>query len=96
MACGDIGGGTGSNLEFFGDHLDHFSKVVVLDLCEALCNTARKGSSPKDGAILLISSAVTLVIWVPRTTQSSTVDVVTFSYALSMILTGEAIKNVGY
>ena len=38
----DMGGGTGSNLEFFGDKLNHFSKVVVLDLCPSLVETAQK------------------------------------------------------
>lgn len=38
----DMGGGTGSNLEFFGDNLNHFGKVVVLDLCPSLVTTAQK------------------------------------------------------
>jgi S-adenosylmethionine-diacylgycerolhomoserine-N-methlytransferase len=38
----DLGGGTGSNLEFFGPNLSHFSKVVVLDLCPSLVKTAQK------------------------------------------------------
>jgi hypothetical protein len=32
----DLGGGTGSNLEFFGKHLKEFSKVVVVDLTPSL------------------------------------------------------------
>jgi len=32
----DLGGGTGSNLEFFGPHLKEFSKVVVVDLTPSL------------------------------------------------------------
>ena len=40
----DIGGGTGSNLEFFQGEpgLRHFSKVVVLDLCPSLVKIAQK------------------------------------------------------
>ena len=38
----DMGGGTGSNLEFFGDKLNHWGKVVVLDLCPSLVETAQK------------------------------------------------------
>jgi S-adenosylmethionine-diacylgycerolhomoserine-N-methlytransferase len=38
----DMGGGTGSNLEFFGDKLIHWGKVVVLDLCPSLVTTAQK------------------------------------------------------
>lgn len=32
----DLCCGTGSNLEFFGQNLNHFSKVVALDLCPSL------------------------------------------------------------
>lgn len=37
-----MGGGTGSNLEFFGNNLNHWGKCVVLDLCPSLAETARK------------------------------------------------------
>lgn len=38
----DLGGGTGSNFEFFGDKLNHWGKVVLLDFCPSLCETAKK------------------------------------------------------
>jgi hypothetical protein len=41
----DMGGGTGSNLEYFGDELKHFGKVVVLDLCPSLAKQASASSS---------------------------------------------------
>jgi S-adenosylmethionine-diacylgycerolhomoserine-N-methlytransferase len=91
----DIGGGTGSNLEFFGDNLNHFSKVVVLDLCEALCNTARKrvDSNGWEGFVDVITGDA-CDFECPGLPRAGTVDVVTFSYALSMIPDWrKAIKN---
>lgn len=38
----DMGGGTGSNLEYFGAALSHWGKVVVLDLCPSLVKVAQK------------------------------------------------------
>ncbi len=38
----DMGGGTGSNLEFFGQSLNQWGKVVVLDLCPSLVSVAKK------------------------------------------------------
>jgi len=38
----DLGGGTGSNLEYFGEQgLRYWGKVVVLDLCPSLVRTAQ-------------------------------------------------------
>ena len=37
----DMGGGTGANLEFFGSNLNHWGKVVVLDLCPSLVAVAK-------------------------------------------------------
>jgi S-adenosylmethionine-diacylgycerolhomoserine-N-methlytransferase len=108
----DMGGGTGSNLEFFGDKLNHWGKVVVLDLCPSLVETAQKRVTargwdsfvsvvlgdacdfdcvgmPAAGmqalayrkshgpTVLTVSHFFSLIL--------GTVDVVTFSYALSMI-----------
>ena len=38
----DLGGGTGSNLEYFGENLNHWGKCIVLDLTPSLCETARR------------------------------------------------------
>jgi len=90
----DLGGGTGSNLEFFGDKLSHFSKVVVLDLCPSLVETAKKRVHSRGW-----NSFVDVVLGdaceeCPGLPPSGTVDVVTFSYALSMIPDWrKAIKN---
>lgn len=83
----DMGGGTGSNLEYFGDNLQHWSKVVVLDLCPSLVETAKRRVHTHNGW----SSFVSVVLGdacdfdCPGLPPAGTVDVVTFSYALSMI-----------
>jgi S-adenosylmethionine-diacylgycerolhomoserine-N-methlytransferase len=93
----DLGGGTGSNLEFYGDSgLSHFSKVVVLDLCPSLVNTAKTRVESHNGW----SQIVDVVLGDacdydnPDLPKAGTVDCVTFSYALTMIPDWEkAIKN---
>jgi len=82
----DIGGGTGSNLEYFGDRLDYWGKIVVLDLCPSLVETAKKRVATRNW-----TSFVDVVLGdacdfeCPGLPAAGTVDVVTFSYALSMI-----------
>lgn len=82
----DIGGGTGSNLEFFGDKLNHWGKVYVLDLCPSLVDVAQKRVNHRGW-----SSFVDVVLGdacdfdCPGMPAAGTVDVVTFSYALTMI-----------
>jgi S-adenosylmethionine-diacylgycerolhomoserine-N-methlytransferase len=91
----DMGGGTGSNLEFFSSNLNHWGKVVVLDLCPSLAETARR--RVRSGGW---DSFVDVVVGdacdhgCPGMPASGTVDVVTFSYALTMIPDWrEAIRN---
>jgi len=91
----DMGGGTGSNLEYVGDNLQHWSKVVVLDLCPSLVETAKRRVHTRGW-----NSFVSVVLGdacdfeCPGLPASGTVDVVTFSYALSMIPDWkEAIRN---
>lgn len=83
----DLGGGTGSNLEFFGENLNHFGKVVVLDLCPSLVKTAqaRVDSHPgwSDFCQVVLGDACDMEN--KELPESGTVDVVTFSYALTMI-----------
>ena len=83
----DMGGGTGSNLEFFGDKLNHWKKVFVLDLCPSLVKTAQERVNSHAGW----NDFVTVILGDACDEQnkelpaSGTVDVVTFSYALTMI-----------
>jgi S-adenosylmethionine-diacylgycerolhomoserine-N-methlytransferase len=81
-----MGGGTGSNLEFFGDKLSHWKNVVVLDLCPSLVETAARRVRTRkwDGfvSVVLGDACDFECQGLPAT---GTADVVTFSYALSMI-----------
>lgn len=91
----DLGGGTGSNLEFFGKNLEHFKKVYVLDLCPSLAETAKKRVADNgwEGLVhVIIGDACDFKN--RELPAAGTVDLVTFSYALSMIPDWRlAIKN---
>jgi S-adenosylmethionine-diacylgycerolhomoserine-N-methlytransferase len=45
----DMGGGTGANLDYFGDRLGQLGKVYVLDLSHSLCRSPASGSAPRAG-----------------------------------------------
>ena len=100
----DLGGGTGSNVEFFARCLGKFRKVIVLDLCHSLVVEARKRvdahtpqeaqeaqEAQEEGAVnwqeivevvegdATRQDTAELQAWMGR------VDIVTFSYALTMI-----------
>jgi S-adenosylmethionine-diacylgycerolhomoserine-N-methlytransferase len=82
----DIGGGTGSNLEFFGKNLNHWSKVVVLDLCPSLVKTAQKRVDEHGWSSFVdVVQGDACDFKCPGLPPAGSVDVVTFSYALSMI-----------
>ena len=84
MVCGWTSAGHGEQFGILGDRLNHFSKVVVHDLCEALCTTARKRVFSRgwsNFADVICGDAQIRVSGF----KAGTVDVVTFSYALSMI-----------
>eukprot|EP00607_Mallomonas_marina_P010106 CAMPEP_0182420978 /NCGR_PEP_ID=MMETSP1167-20130531/6117_1 /TAXON_ID=2988 /ORGANISM="Mallomonas Sp, Strain CCMP3275" /LENGTH=191 /DNA_ID=CAMNT_0024597611 /DNA_START=141 /DNA_END=713 /DNA_ORIENTATION=- len=90
----DMGGGTGSNLEFF-KNLRSWGKVVVLDLCPSLVETAINRVVTNEWTsfvdVVLGDACDTGCAGLPG---SGTVDVVSFSYALSMIPDWKgAIKN---
>ena len=91
----DLGGGTGSNLEYFGDNLQHFKRCVVLDFCPSLVEVAKKRVASRgwDGFCdVILGDACDFDC--PGLPKEGTVDVVTFSYALSMIPDWKkAIKN---
>lgn len=82
----DLGGGTGSNLEYFGKSLSHFSKCVVVDLCLSLVEEAKKRVQKngwEDFVDVVLGDATDMSL--PGLPAPGTVDVVTFSYALTMI-----------
>lgn len=82
----DMGGGTGSNLEYYGSGLNRWGRVVVLDLCPSLVETAKKRVNTKGwGDIVDVVLGDACDVNCEGLPASGTVDVVTFSYALTMI-----------
>eukprot|EP00873_Tetraselmis_striata_P004144 jgi/Tetstr1/424408/TSEL_014966.t1 len=82
----DMGGGTGSNVEYFRECMDVFSKVYVVDLTPSLVNVAKKRVEERgwgDRVTVLQGDATDPLL--PGLPASGSVDIVTFSYSLSMI-----------
>ncbi len=77
----DMGGGTGANLENFGDTIRDLNKVYLVDLAPSLLKVARDRFSKRgwDNVEAVEADATT---WTPT---EGAVDVVTFSYSLTMI-----------
>jgi S-adenosylmethionine-diacylgycerolhomoserine-N-methlytransferase len=77
----DMGGGTGANLEFFGEKIHQLKKVVVLDLSPSLLKVAQRRIEERGwhNAETIEADATT---YQPA---DGLVDVVTFSYSLTMI-----------
>ncbi|MDO5582037.1 MAG: class I SAM-dependent methyltransferase [Planctomycetia bacterium] len=81
MSWADIGGGTGANLMNFGDNIKKLKKVYVVDLAGSLLQVADKRIQDAgwDNVQTVHTDATT---WIP---PEGSVDVVTFSYSLTMI-----------
>ena len=80
----DMGGGTGSNLECFGGEergIDRLAKVYVVDLADSLLGVARKRIE-QHGWSNVQTVRADATEWIP---EEKSVDVVTFSYSLTMI-----------
>ncbi len=75
----ELGGGTGSNLEFLGDRINRLSKVYVVDLSASLLEMARQRAAERDW------QNVEAVEADATTFRPERADVVTFSYSLTMI-----------
>ena len=77
----DLGGGTGSNLHFFGDAIEKLQKVYVVDLAGSLIEVAdrRIHDSGWKNIETAIADATTFL------PKEGAVDAVTFSYSLTMI-----------
>lgn len=76
----ELGGGTGANLEFLGDRIHQLSKVYVVDLSESLLDVAADRAAKQNWANVEPVTA-DATSWQP----DIGVDVVTFSYSLTMI-----------
>jgi S-adenosylmethionine-diacylgycerolhomoserine-N-methlytransferase len=77
----DMGGGTGSNLEFLSDRIETLGKIYVVDLSPSLLSLARQRIEERGwtNAEAIEADATS---WRP---PEAPVDVVTFSYSLTMI-----------
>ncbi|MEY4566387.1 MAG: Demethylmenaquinone methyltransferase [Planctomycetota bacterium] len=77
----DMGGGTGANLEFFGSDIQQLKKVYVVDLAGSLLKVAQQRAEKNQWAnVQTVEADATR--WQPT---DGPVDVVTFSYSLTMI-----------
>jgi S-adenosylmethionine-diacylgycerolhomoserine-N-methlytransferase len=78
----ELGGGTGRNLEFFGDRLRTFERVTLVDLCPSLLAVARERCRRRQwhNVEAVEADATT---WSPP--DRLPVDGILISYALSMI-----------
>ena len=74
----DLGGGTGRNIEFFGERTRRIESYDVVDLCAPMLERARERGRRFPQLRALHGDAT---VWQPR----EPVDVVILSYALTMI-----------
>jgi S-adenosylmethionine-diacylgycerolhomoserine-N-methlytransferase len=77
----DMGGGTGSNLEYIADRIPQLNKVYVVDLSHSLLDVA-KNRARERGWTNVEAVEADATIYQPN---GGGVDVVTFSYSLTMI-----------
>jgi S-adenosylmethionine-diacylgycerolhomoserine-N-methlytransferase len=74
----ELGGGTGRNLEFFGERLHDIAAFDLVDLCPALLERARARLAKHANVRVIEADAMSF-------RPSAPVDCVYFSYALTMI-----------
>lgn len=77
----DMGGGTGANLDYFDDSINRLGKIYVLDLSHSLLEIAKQRITAKGWTNVETIEADATTFQPP----SGPVDVVTFSYSLTMI-----------
>lgn len=77
----DMGGGTGANLEYFGTAIERLKRVYVVDLSESLLDVAQKRIETR-GWRNVVAVKADATTFQP---EDGPVDVVTFSYSLTMI-----------
>ena len=77
----DMGGGTGSNLEFLGDRIHSLGKIYLVDLSPSLLNVARQRIERRGWTNVQAVEADATLFQPPE----GPADVVTFSYSLTMI-----------
>ena len=93
----DLGGGTASNVEFFSKGLDWFDRVVVVDLTPSLVKVAKKRVEDNGWTgkvdVLLGDATDPKLAGLPA---AGTVDVVSISYAVTMIPNWEDVVANAY
>ena len=77
----DMGGGTGANLDYFGDRIEQLKKVYVVDLSPSLLEVAQRRVDEHGWKNIEPIEADATMFQPPE----APVDVVTFSYSLTMI-----------
>lgn len=88
----DIGGGTASNIEYVLNLLPKLKKVIIIDICKPLLDIARLRVAKlglQDKVELIEADATTFDV-----TSLGPIDVVTFSYSLTMIPAWEKMLDV--
>jgi len=77
----DMGGGTGSNLEYFGSRIRDLSRIYVVDLATSLLSVCQKRADQNGwDHVRPVQGDATQF-----TPEEGLADVVTFSYSLTMI-----------
>jgi S-adenosylmethionine-diacylgycerolhomoserine-N-methlytransferase len=77
----DMGGGTGGNVEFFGESLSRLKKVYLVDISPSLLNVANQRIEQQGWKNVETVEADAITFTPPE----GSCDVVTFSYSLTMI-----------
>jgi S-adenosylmethionine-diacylgycerolhomoserine-N-methlytransferase len=77
----EMGGGTGSNLEYLGERIGQLAKVYVVDLSPSLLEVARRRAAEQGWSNVEAIEADATTFQPPE----GAADVVTFSYSLTMI-----------
>jgi S-adenosylmethionine-diacylgycerolhomoserine-N-methlytransferase len=78
----DVGGGTGSNLEYLGDSIRELGQAYIVDLTPSLLKVADERIVAKGWSNVKTLHADATILSLPEGKQA---DVVTFSYSLTMI-----------
>ena len=78
--CVDMGAGTGANLEFLGDRVKNFSRIYLVDLSTSLLRMADERIQARGWTNVTTVAADATTFQPPEP-----VDLVTFSYSLTMI-----------
>ena len=81
----DFGGGTGSNLEFFGKNVTDFKDVTIVDITPSLVKVAKERIAKNNWSNVNIVLGDVTDQHLSGLPKEGTVDIITISYALTMI-----------